>query len=235
MTSNRQAIIAFLLYLMHAPLIMAQKSDLNIAFFPKWEGQNISRDHFFQLSESHDSIQFSVLRFYISRVHLKQDGKPVVKDSVNAHLVDLLDTAQNTFTIHGSTQPHGNLDLCFTVGLDSLLNTNGIQNGDLDPVNGMYWTWQSGFIHLKVEGYSSEVTSPDHGFQFHIGGYRTPYVTAGEVCLSATASSLAYSVDVDFSRLFREIRLSSTHHLMSPGKDAFNLAEQARSMFYLSR
>ena len=62
----------------------------------------------------------------------------------------------------------------FIIGVDSLHNCSGAQSGALDPVNGMFWTWNSGYIFLKLEGKSAASKSPGHVFEYHIGGYKQP-------------------------------------------------------------
>ena len=72
--------------------------------------------------------------------------------------------------------------LSFMVGVDSLRNTMDLnrRTGVLDPgaaANEMYWGWNSGYIFLKLEGTSPAVTTADHIFMYHsggFGGYSTP-------------------------------------------------------------
>ena len=60
--------------------------------------------------------------------------------------------------------------ISFNLGIDSTTNVSGAMEGDLDPMNNMYWTWQSGYINIKFEG------SIDDGVQreYHLGGYAYP-------------------------------------------------------------
>jgi hypothetical protein len=55
------------------------------------------------------------------------------------------------------------------MGVDSTLNFSGAQTGALDQANGMFWSWNSGYIMLKAEGSSPE--SSDGSFAFHLGGF----------------------------------------------------------------
>jgi hypothetical protein len=65
----------------------------------------------------------------------------------------------------------------FTIGVDSLRSTMDIskRTGVLDPAqghDGMYWTWNSGYIFLKMEGVSpSAPDDQENKFYYHIGGY----------------------------------------------------------------
>jgi hypothetical protein len=56
--------------------------------------------------------------------------------------------------------------------VDSARNVSGAQKGALDPNNGMFWTWNSGYIFTKLEGYSPQSSSG--GLVFHIGGFKSP-------------------------------------------------------------
>ncbi len=108
----------------------------------------------------------------------------------------------------------------FTLGVDSIDNCSGAQSGALDPVNGMFWAWNSGYIFLKMEGISPVSNSNGKRLEFHIGGYREPNncikrinlelkhtVTVGEqtnhiVDIKADLSHLFFSPNpVDFSKL----------------------------------
>lgn len=72
--------------------------------------------------------------------------------------------------------------LSFTIGIDSLRNTMDISKrvGVLDPTLAaadMYWSWNSGYIFLKLEGTSSAISTMSSTYQYHaggFGGYSTP-------------------------------------------------------------
>ena len=38
----------------------------------------------------------------------------------------------------------------------------------------MFWTWNSGYIFLKLDGKSPASSAPGHIFEYHIGGYKKP-------------------------------------------------------------
>lgn len=59
------------------------------------------------------------------------------------------------------------------LGVDSLQNEIGTQTGDLSPVHGMFWDWNTGYLMVKAEGPSPQ--SPVGTFAFHLGGYAGPY------------------------------------------------------------
>lgn len=61
--------------------------------------------------------------------------------------------------------------ITFLIGVDSLHNVSGAQTGALDPVNDMFWTWNSGYVMAKLEGNSSSSPQMNQKFEYHIGGY----------------------------------------------------------------
>jgi hypothetical protein len=58
------------------------------------------------------------------------------------------------------------------LGVDSIRNVSGIQTGALDPLKGMFWTWNSGYVMAKLEGSSESSNSAGNRFTYHIGGFR---------------------------------------------------------------
>jgi hypothetical protein len=68
----------------------------------------------------------------------------------------------------------------FIVGVDSLMSTSDLtrRKGALDisggMLDGMYWTWNSGYLFVKFEGESEQAKidqTGQHKFRYHIGGY----------------------------------------------------------------
>lgn len=67
-----------------------------------------------------------------------------------------------------------NLPANLLFGVDSLLQVSGVQSGALDPLKGMYWTWQTGYIQFKMEGILSKDTLGEGliPIQLHLGGFQ---------------------------------------------------------------
>jgi hypothetical protein len=114
----------------------------------------------------------SKFKYYIGEIALKQKDGKLVRSS-DYFLIN----EEEDVTKHLSLKsiPPGNYtSMEFIIGVDSLHNCSGAQSGALDPVNGMFWAWNSGYIFLKLEGISSASKSPGHIFEYHIGGYKQP-------------------------------------------------------------
>ncbi|MEZ0540938.1 MbnP family protein [Fibrella arboris] len=132
---------------------------------------------------------FTVTRFdyFISNIRLlRADGSAyTVPQDDSYFLIREADPASQTVTLNNV--PAGEYtQLEFMVGVDSLRNTAdvGKRTGVLDPAgshtSGMYWDWNTGYIHLKLEGTSPQApldATGSRNFRYHIGlfgGYQTP-------------------------------------------------------------
>lgn len=61
--------------------------------------------------------------------------------------------------------------LTYIIGVDSVRNVSGAQTGALDPLNDMFWTWNTGYIMAKLEGTSPVSPAPNEAIEYHIGGF----------------------------------------------------------------
>lgn len=188
-----------------------------------WGNEQIENNKKYQLSDG-DWIEFNELKLYLSNYRL---GGKHHELSLNA--VDLLD---NEFPESKIILDSLNLNLYetlhFNFGLDSTINTSGILNGDLDPMNGMYWAWNSGYIHFKMTGKSSLISTPKKEFEFHLGGYRKPNQTYFSVELPIMGSKL----QLDLKSLFAEhIKIQQESVIMIPSPNAKKICEAASKLF----
>lgn len=124
---------------------------------------------------------FTVTRFdyFVSNIRLlRADGSAyTVPQDDSYFLVREADPASQVIKL--SNVPAGDYtQLEFMVGVDSLRNTADIskRTGILDPAgshtSGMYWDWNSGYIHLKMEGTSPQApldATGNRNFRYHIG------------------------------------------------------------------
>ncbi|MFM7774094.1 MAG: MbnP family protein [Candidatus Kapaibacterium sp.] len=130
-------------------------------------------------------------------------------------------------------------ELCFDIGVDSLLNCSGVQEGALDPINGMFWSWNTGYIFLKLEGFSPQSTAQGKKLEYHIGGYKAPATCLRTVRLSfapvklAASSTVEIDVQADVSRLFGGTHLVRFSELpvVTDFRHAEELADNYKDMF----
>lgn len=124
-------------------------------------------------------------KYYLSNVSLLKKGR-VVYHSADHFLI--IEDEGNSKKIMLNDIPEGEYDaLSFMIGVDSAHNSNGANSGALDPINGMYWTWNSGYIFMKIEGRAAASKRPGNIFEYHIGGYKAPANCIRTVTLSPAA------------------------------------------------
>ena len=124
-------------------------------------------------NELNQDFTISKFKFYISIVRFENTIGTQTAPSTS-FLIDQEDSLSlSTNSISIPSGIYSSLE--FILGVDSLHNVSGAQNGALDVVNTMFWTWNSGYIFMKLEGNSSFSNSPGHFFEYHIGGFKEPY------------------------------------------------------------
>ncbi len=119
-----------------------------------------------------EQFSISAFKYYLSNVKLtRRDGTHyAVPDSY--FLVDAaVGTSQHLVLPAVPTGEYTGLS--FVVGVDSARNVAGAQTGALDPVHGMFWDWNSGYIFMRLEGTSS--ASATGRLLFAIMGFQKPY------------------------------------------------------------
>ncbi len=229
-------IVSFLLLLISSLLASAQKdTTLQLRFVSVYNKPQISTEPI-QLQDSSffsndkDSIEIRSLKFYISGIELYNNRILVWKEPNSYHLVDAANEKTCSLPLAFSNQKDFDI-LSFNLGIDSATNVMGVQGGDLDPMRGMYWTWQSGYINFKLEGTSPLCNTRHHAFEFHIGGYHYPYNTLQRIQLSASKdiNTVAY---LDIGKFLHLLNLAQTNQLMTPGRDALRVAEQLAKCFH---
>ena len=130
-----------------------------------------------------ETLQFTTFDYYVSNIVLiNENGSRYVVPKDESYFLCKHDDA-STREIKIDNVPAGNYTgVEFIVGVDSAKSVSpiGERVGVLDPAsgaNGHYWSWNSGYIFVKVEGTSSVAPAPEHIFQYHIGlfgGYDSP-------------------------------------------------------------
>lgn len=247
--SNRTMPVAGLLILLSLLFVACQKkvtesaSDqgmLNIRFQTEWA------DAPFVLGEQYELLNGEFFtptawKFYVAHLELKTlNGTWVASSGNDYHLMEA-STALNLVT----TAPPGNYTAVrFLVGVDSTRNVSGVQSGALDPLKGMFWTWNSGYIFVKLEGNSAASTQPNNKVEYHIGGFRAPYNAAQTIEIPLTIAgapttltahtTLNLGIVTNVSKLFEgSFPVSIAQHpvCMTPGELAWQISGNLQQVF----
>ena len=172
-------------------------------------------------------------RYYISNV-LMVDEKGKQKRVNNFHhLVDEADSVSKKFYFN-SVNLGKIVFIEFTIGVDSLRNFSGVQTDDLDPMKGMFWTWNNGYIFAKLEGQSDSSTASSNYFTYHIGGYKNQFNATRKIVLPIKKLSKEIIIQVDILKWFNAVHSISIQQIPichQPGKLAMQLADNYATMF----
>jgi hypothetical protein len=184
------------------------------------------------LSKS-DTLEIETLKFYLSNIEIEFADKSKIKPYKNYHLIDI--EKPNSLLIPITKRQNKIISkVTFHVGIDSITSVSGALGGDLDPINGMYWTWQSGYINMKIEGKSNSCKTRKNQFQFHLGGYLKPNYALRKIEIPIQKNQIPngeIKIIADIGNLFSEISLKETNSIMIPGKAAMEIADLFAKIF----
>lgn len=177
----------------------SEKKNVTISFNHFVGDEIVVLDSGLYKNEIEEFYSMTKLKYYISDIELTTvDGKIVNLNS--SFLVDENKKDSKSITLKNCFE--GNYtSLSFIVGVDSLHNCSGVQSGALDPVNGMFWEWNTGYIFFKLEGISGSSTMPGSIFEYHIGGFKAPTNCIRKITIplnqNVTTSTINLKVDIN--------------------------------------
>ena len=115
-----------------------------------------------------EKYSFTHLKYYISNICLINNTNKIVEKE-SYHLID--QNLPTSLSFNFTAEENTFTALQFVIGVDSLRNVSGAQSGALDPLNDMFWTWNSGYIMAKMEGVSPQSNQAGSKIVYHIGGF----------------------------------------------------------------
>lgn len=187
---NSKLLILLLVFSLSISIhLIAQKSTLVLHFESYVGTQKMQLDTVAYYNSLKQVFTVTNFKYYISNISLTaSNGKDyVIPNSYYLIKQDEPDTW--SAAIEGI--PVGEYKFIhFIIGVDSLHNCSGAQSGALDPVQGMFWAWNTGYIFMKLEGKAPVSKSSGHIYEYHIGGYHSPANCIRKVSLSFTKNLL---------------------------------------------
>ena len=122
------------------------------------------------------------LTYYVSNIKLKREDGTYYEDKVKSdgsagyYLIDEADAESQEVVLKNI--PMGEYtEITFTIGVDANQVDQGAQTGPLDPANNLFWSWNSGYIFMALQGASPASTETGNEFFFHVGGYKEDAVS----------------------------------------------------------
>lgn len=149
------------------------KSSFTIEFENQVSGSPLVLNTATYKNANGDDFKINVFKYYVSNIKLsKADGSSyAIPESY--FLIDASKSESTHITLNDV--PAGDYTkIEYTIGVDYARNFAGAQTGALDPINGMFWTWNSGYIFVKLEGTSPQSKAANNLLTFHIGGVVDP-------------------------------------------------------------
>lgn len=150
---------------------------IEVSFENLFGDENLKFNKRYQTLEGSE-LEITKFNYYISNIELEKTDGNSWKEEQSYRLLRVNDDENNhIIKFNINNVPEGTYHkIRFSVGVDPTMNFSGSQEGDLDPVLGMFWTWKTGYIFFKTEGFYYVNDSRDAGLIYHIGGdesYRT--------------------------------------------------------------
>lgn len=183
------------------------------------------------------------LKYYLGHIQLINTKQESISLSPDYFLLDANDSNSLTLGLLVPAQVYRGLS--FQLGVDSALQTEGVQLGSLDPIHGMYWTWNSGYVAFKVEGHSPQSTAPMNRYEYHLGGYAGKNKIIKQINLPFSSPAafpfqpgnrIVIEINVDMDQLWQgpmQLKLSETNLCNQPGETAAQIANNVCRLFVI--
>lgn len=187
-----------------------------------------------------DNFRVYKFNYYISNIVLVKDDNSTFAEPNSYHLVQASEAGSNLVTL--SKVPLGSYKAVrFMLGVDSLRNVSGAQDGDLAQNKNMFWSWSTGYIMLKLEGSSPQSGAPDKSLTLHMGGYYGENKAQRDFNLAFTgstanvteSSSPKVHLSVDLSKMLKgqnTISFATDYFAMSAGPRVKKFADNYANM-----
>ncbi|MDX2248561.1 MAG: MbnP family protein [Bacteroidia bacterium] len=168
------------------------------------------------------AVSFTTAQFYVSGIQVGGDGE----FDTNEDKYLLVTADKSVYEVGEITTGHKHM-LMFNVGVDSVANhsdpTTYATDHPLAPKNpNMHWSWNSGYIFIKIEGLvdTNADGTPEAQMELHIGtdAKLTPVALTAHKEVATEEETI--HMEVDFAKLFTGIDLTTeriTHTGDDPG------------------
>jgi len=191
------------------------------------------------INSSGETFKVNTLQYILSNFKLrKKDGTEITLP--NTYF--LVDPSVSPIIAINKVPEGVYTGISYLVGVDSATTAGGAKTGALDPVNGMYWTWQTGYINFRMVGTSPASSYSTKVFDYDVGGFIAPNQTVQFVNHDFMADTLAIRTDalpflhinVDILEFFKspvDISIAKVSSILDSGADAVMAAKNYKDMF----
>jgi hypothetical protein len=209
------------------------KKDVPVSLHLNFQNEPLVLTDKKYITKANDTLIITKMKFYLSNVELELEDGSQFKESKSVHLLDAETLSSLEFNL--KNVPDLKIKkIKFNIGIDSLTNVSDKFDGDLDPLLGMYWAWNTGYINMKLEGKSSSCANIKKEFQFHIGGYLPKQNAIQEIEIIVPENKKLISIDVELSKWLDLLKLKESNSIMIPGEKAITMANKYKNMFQIN-
>jgi hypothetical protein len=143
--------LIFLFFILFVSIYTYGQSKVKIKFEVLFNQQQLLLNNLVFDSLSKTQFEFSGIKFYISNILIVDTLSKQTISVKNKYLIDISETSSSELS-HILPNDFSCHQISFMLGLDSLTQISKDFTGILNPLNGMYWSWHSGFVNIKMEG-----------------------------------------------------------------------------------
>ncbi|MBO9155376.1 MbnP family protein [Chitinophaga sp. GCM10012297] len=219
-----------------------QKGNIQINFKNVVNGVPLTLNTANYTNANGETFTVTTFKYYISNISLVKMDNSTLRIPDTYFLVDESTAASKNISFQAPVGEYRGIS--FKIGVDSTRNVSGAQTGALDPVNGMFWSWNSGYIMAKMEGASPASAAADKTLTFHIGGFKGNFNAVQNVDLVSPISlnvglqrhpQLTLTADLyNWFTGINLIRFSDNATVHVPGELAWKISMNYRTMFRIT-
>ncbi|MCW3089188.1 MAG: hypothetical protein JWP81_257 [Ferruginibacter sp.] len=221
------------------------KGTVKLTFNNKVNGSPMALNTGIYTNPFGETYTITKFKYYISNVRLGLSGVPTIAaETESYHLIDQSVPGSLSFSFEADENSF--ITLSFLLGVDSTRNVSGAQTGALDPLNDMFWTWNSGYVMVKMEGTSPQSGQPGNVVQYHIGGFSgannvLKYIgmvfPGGKTVNIKKGQTSEITLEADFNKWWQspnDIKIAGLPVCTTPGAQAKMVADNYSKMFTIT-
>lgn len=201
-----------------------------------------------------ENFSITTFNYFVSNIRFqaKDSSEYVVPQDSTYYLIKQSDPTSKNIKLRVPANEYK--AVTFIIGVDSVMSTSDLthRTGALDisggMLDGMYWTWNSGYLFVKFEGDSEQAKvdmTGQHKFRYHIGGYggyKKPSLNnikkvtldlASNSGSSKGAGPVVISIQADVLKIFdgpKQLRIADNSTVMF-GEQSKHVADNYSRMF----
>jgi len=164
------------------------------------DGQPVEFGNLSYTNEAGNTYSVDMLKYYISNlVFVKFDNS--LYPLSNYELIDETFDTSKTFMV---SLPVGDYKkIKFLMGVDSTRSVSGAQAGELDPLFGMFWDWNTGYVYLKHEGTFIDAFGDTLPLVYHFGGMEALTLQELNLTLPVSQETRIIKISFNLNKLYR--------------------------------